>query len=858
MQSTIKKIIALILCGTLLVGVSFAITDQPNTTGQTEQQSKLPFLEKSNTVLDKGQGNLPVEKQETVFVNLNPDGSIRQVIDSNWLKNSRGNNEVVDKTALSKISPVSIAEYNQANGGQITWQPNGEDVYYQGETDKKLPVDVKIDYQLDGKPISADQLAGKSGHVKITVSFENHSKSQYEINGKMETLATPFTTVAMLGLPNDVFSNIELENGKIFSDGNNQIATFIGFPSLSDTLRLKDPALSNMVSIDLPDQFVITADAVDFDLATIAIAMTPEIPDMLKDITNEEDIDQDLADVTVLLAAKETIEQVDPTERIKDLVRDAKRTDQAQLLLNDLFTFYDLETSIIEELPAYINNANIKLFDRVKKDLEDHHFEAVLDNEVIKTLPDRMTAENIEKARKMIARYDEIQTFDIDRLDSMNGLIDNREDLREIFDQAEDILDDVKAHDDEIETLETLALYSDQIAELAKNMEDSGLDGQLTESDMACMLEALAAKKAGEAMQQLNALVPADGSLTPKAQHVLTGMVDQAIAAGQINATSGGAIKVVISGGQLPPQVRGMLVGMAQGNVQKQAQQQLASAAGNLKNLINDAKRIESEIEDDLGSDYKDKITDAVDYADDLKDKMDALREREEKSHDQIEEARQAMNNEADIEYFLEWKDKLHDMKKDLDDNAENVEIAKDLLAQYDKPEIKDFYDNMSIIIDDMEDVRPIAKSFKTLIEKPVYDRQWHNMPSTLNTLINIKDHLDNNRYLADTLKLSLDDSVIEAMRNVLDVVDKKENENRLADIQSDLEQLKALDDRKAALEKMSEAYTSFAGGASDMDSQVRFVLKTDPIEKPEVEKVYQPPVEEKPSFLKWVGSLFN
>ncbi len=858
MQSTVKKIIALILCGTLLVGVSFALTDQTNTTVQTEQQSKLPFLEKATPVLDKGQNRLPIEKQETVFVNLNPDGSPRQLIDSNWLKNSRSAAEVVDGTNLNNVSPISIAEYNKTDDNQIVWQPNGEDVYYQGETNKKLPVDVNIEYKLDGKPITANQLAGKSGHVDINVSFENHSKSQQLINGKTEMMAMPFTTVAMIGLPNDVFSNIELENGKIFSDGNNQVATFIGFPSLSDTLKLKDPALSSIMSIELPDHFVISADAVEFDLATIAIAMTPEIPDMLKDITNEEDIDQDLADIAVLLDAKDTIEQVDPTERIKNLLRDAKRTDQAKLLLDDLFTFYDLETSIIEELPTYINDKNIALFDRVKKDLEDHHFEAVLDNEVIKTLPDRMTADNIEKARKMIARYDEIQTFDIDRLDSMNGLIDNRQDLREIFDQAEDLLDDVKAHDDEIETLETLALYSEQISELASDIEDSGLGGQLTQSDINYMLQALADKKASEATQKFSALIPANGQLTPQAQHVLTGMVDQAIAAGQINATSGGAIKMVIGSGVLPPQMRGTFIGMVQGKAQQQAQQQLASAADSMQALINDAKRIGSEIEDDLGEDYRDKIKDAVDYASDLQDKMEALRDREERSHDQIEEAREAMNNEADIEYFLEWKDKLHDMKKDLDDNAENVAIAKDLLAQYDKPEIKDFYDNMGMIIDDLDEVRPIAKSFKTLIEKPVYDRQWHNMPKTLNTLINIKHHLENNKYLADTLKLSLDDQVIEAMRNVLDIVDREENDNRLNDIQSDLEQLKALDDRKIALEAMSEAYTSFAGDDSNINSQVRFVLKTDPIEKPEVEKVYEAPVEKKPSFVEWVGSLFQ
>ncbi len=856
MQLKTKKLLSWLLVVSLFVGVvSFATNDGATLLSPRHKEKCLP---RRKNIVNSSQQVLQPEKQETVFVNLNPDGTSRQIIDSNWLKNSAGSERLIDATSLLNIEPISNAQYSKDEAGRLVWQTTDQDVYYQGDTDKALPIDVGIKYQLDDQPIEPAALAGKSGHVKITISFSNNLKKPYQIGDKIESVATPFTAVALVGLPNDTFSNITLQNGSIFSDGNNQIATFVGFPSLGDSLQLADPTIKNMATIELPEKFVIEADVSDFNLATIAIALTPELPDAVKDIDNNVDIDDDLADIEQLLAAKAVIERIDPTDRIKGLVRDSAQTDRAQLLLNDLFKFYDLETSLIEELPAYLNDENIQLFDRVKQDLDQYQVALLLDNEVIRDLPNKMTAQNIEQAKKMLARYDEIGEFDIDRLDSMNGLIDNREELRALFAEAEDLFETVDEHAAEVATLKTLSAYSDQFSQLVNRLESSNIASQLSQSDVDYMLQALAQKKMAEATQQFMSQLPASGNLTAPEQQLLSGMVDRAIAAGQLSTTSGGAIKAVIGTGVLPPTLRTEFVNLATLNIQSQVSSQLATTTQSALQLIAEAQGLKQTVQLKLGDDYKADIAAAANFARDLQSQIDDLEARKEESYNQIQAARTAMYNEEDIAYFLEWKDKLRDIRQEFDENAENIEIMRDLIAQYDDPKIKNLYDNLNIIIDDIEALRPIAKSFKALLDKPVYDRQWHNLPTTLNSLLNMKHHLENSRYLANTLQLSLNDEVISALNSVLQIVDKADGAHRLEDIADDLEQLKLLDDRKSALIDLSENYTSFAGKSADMASQVRFVMKTDPIEVEQVEAVYRSPEPKKPSFFEWVSSLFN
>ena len=109
------------------------------------------------------------EKEETVYVNMDASGNVEKITVSDWLKNNSQSAELSDSSSLSDIKNVKGDETFTQDGEKLTWQADGSDIYYQGTTDKELPVTVKLTYYLDGKEISPEDLAGKSGKVKITI-----------------------------------------------------------------------------------------------------------------------------------------------------------------------------------------------------------------------------------------------------------------------------------------------------------------------------------------------------------------------------------------------------------------------------------------------------------------------------------------------------------------------------------------------------------------------------------------------------------------------------------------------------------------------------------------------------------------
>ena len=231
------------------------------------------------------------EKEQTVYVNADENGNSQDVIVSNWLKNQGKEQELTDKTNLTDIQNVKGDEtFEQKSDGTIVWNTDGGDIYYQGKTQEELPVSVKLTYYLDGKEISAKDLAGKSGKLKIRIDYENKSKEVKEIQGKQEEICTPFMMMTAMILPAETFSNVEITNGQIISDGNNDIAVGVGFPGLAESLKLQD--VEELKDVDFPDYAELTADVKDFSLAmTATVATTGLLDDLdLADVNSTEDL----------------------------------------------------------------------------------------------------------------------------------------------------------------------------------------------------------------------------------------------------------------------------------------------------------------------------------------------------------------------------------------------------------------------------------------------------------------------------------------------------------------------------------------------------------------------------------------
>ena len=239
------------------------------------------------------------EKEQTVYVNADQNGNNQKVIVSSWLKNPKKENTLTDKSNLNDITNVKGEETFTDDGkGNITWNAQGNDIYYQGTTDQELPVGVKITYYLDGREMNPDELAGKSGKGKIRIDYENKAERTVDINGKEETIHVPFLMATGMILPSDTFSNVEVTNGKVISAGQNEIVMGIGLPGLEDSLQLSQ--VDGLEEVNIPDYVEITADVENFSLAlTATVATTGTLNDLgLSDIDSLDDLKDSLDELT--------------------------------------------------------------------------------------------------------------------------------------------------------------------------------------------------------------------------------------------------------------------------------------------------------------------------------------------------------------------------------------------------------------------------------------------------------------------------------------------------------------------------------------------------------------------------------
>ena len=244
-----------------------------------------------------GTSNSEVYKEETVYVNAKASGKTDKVTVSNWLKNSGSvSGDLEDESTLSDIKNVKGDEKYTSDGDKLTWATDGEDIYYQGTTDKKLPVSVKLKYYLDGKEMKPSELKGKSGHLKITVDYKNNEKKNVSVDGKDTEVCTPFVMMTGMILPNETFSNVTIDNGKIISDGNKNIVVGFGMPGLKDSLNLSSEE-SDKVTI--PESLSIEADVKDFTMSsTYTVALSDLLDDVDMDsIVNVDDLQNALDDL---------------------------------------------------------------------------------------------------------------------------------------------------------------------------------------------------------------------------------------------------------------------------------------------------------------------------------------------------------------------------------------------------------------------------------------------------------------------------------------------------------------------------------------------------------------------------------
>lgn len=248
LNNKIKKIGAPILAGVLACSTALFYVPQMNVVhADTEKSINENFPEMLKTAQTG-------DKSETVYAVMDADGNTTDVSVSEWLKNEGKSNNLSDYSNLKNIKNTSGDEKMSRDGNKLVWAAKGKDIHYTGDYDGELPVNVKVSYYLNGTKVSADEIAGKKGNVKI--------RFDYDINDSVKengySLTRPYAIISAVVLSNDNFTNVTVNNGKAVNDGNSTAVVGIALPGMSDNLQIDE--------LDIPDHVTISAKTTNFEI----------------------------------------------------------------------------------------------------------------------------------------------------------------------------------------------------------------------------------------------------------------------------------------------------------------------------------------------------------------------------------------------------------------------------------------------------------------------------------------------------------------------------------------------------------------------------------------------------------------
>ena len=277
---TLLKIVTVLLT-VAMSGYMFCGCSDSNTTASTEKVTEaVSAQEKLNNTGDI------LSKDETVYVLCGANGDVSKIIVSDWLKNGTEENKIRDLTDLSDVSTVKgNTSYSLDTDNMTVWDAEGGDVYYQGTSTQSLPANVSISYTLDGKSVTSDEMAGKSGKVTIRFDYTNSQYEMVEIDGVKTKIYVPFVMMSGMTLDNECFSNVEISNGKLINMGDTSVVIGFALPGMQDNFDISDQ------DFEIPNYVEITADVENFSFGSTMTLATNEMFNDI-DVTDVDSIDE--------------------------------------------------------------------------------------------------------------------------------------------------------------------------------------------------------------------------------------------------------------------------------------------------------------------------------------------------------------------------------------------------------------------------------------------------------------------------------------------------------------------------------------------------------------------------------------
>ena len=300
-----------------------------------------------------------VKKTETVYVNLDNTGAKKSIKVSDWLHVPQGGVYVDDVTNLTSIINVKDDSKPEVSGQKLRWHLGTTDLYYQGDYNGNLPLEFDISYTLNGQPISAKDIAGKSGKAAITVKMKNVDASTVRVNGVNMTMYNPMLVVGGISLNETKFQNISVENGRLVGSGNNQYAVLAGFPGINESLGLSKIQSNGSSDYTFNDTFVITADVTNFEIGNFMFSAIPiaSLDIGLNDISST--VDSLRSNLQKLQNVQKSLQQIDASNLLNTLSSNPDKLNNLSSLVEQASSLYDQNKALINVLNKYTTSENL-------------------------------------------------------------------------------------------------------------------------------------------------------------------------------------------------------------------------------------------------------------------------------------------------------------------------------------------------------------------------------------------------------------------------------------------------------------------------------------------------------------------
>ena len=456
-NSKAKKAISVGLTVSLLA-LSFAGCGKQKTTGNEildDAKGTQAYVQQNYTTLAEN-----VKKQETVYINLNSDGTVKKINVTDWLHTDTPQTVIEDISSLENITNVKTLTPADVRDGKIYWDMDTTDLYYSGTTEKASPINISIRYYLDDVEMTADEIAGKSGNVKIQIDTSSALKKTITVQGKNYDIYCPLLLVGGMILPEENFSNIDIVNGTALSDGSKQIAFFTGVPGADESLGLSALNLSMLNSI-AAESFTITATVTNFELGNIMFAAVPlsavgslgtgSLPESVDDIKG---VLSDFEDV------QKALNGLNINKMVSVLYGDSNKFEELIGSVNTAVRLYKENEKLLKTVSTYMTDENLQKLEKLANDLSATDLDAVS-----ATLNDPAVAALLKVLPQLSSSLSEVSTLAKDLNDVMpilqslsNDMNDpeikqSLENMPETLNELQGVL---KAIDDNKEVLEMI------------------------------------------------------------------------------------------------------------------------------------------------------------------------------------------------------------------------------------------------------------------------------------------------------------------------------------------------------------------------------------------------------------------